>query len=444
MGNRKCKERSEISDEAVLSHEERHCLQRMFKSLCHDHSACSKEDLREHWQHSMERGLLTLFEDYFFKSDPEKSIYYDTFISLFVKLAKDPCDEKVKFMVSLLKQNSSDGALTVSNITEYVKDIISSYIIILTVMDHIMLKSWMTLGTEISDSKLVLMAQSLCQNLEKEENVEEGIARWFGLCSQFQKLQTSFLYHLYHIPQEGMTHGDESAEYCLFPLCKGVPPQHKLVFPSVLKVPDVLFVNTLLPSAMQHQWRFCFSTGIHGESFAKMLGLIVDKGPTVIIIKDKNGNVFGGFASENWTVGPNFQGDEKSFLFSLYPEMRVFESTGYNSHYQYLSVQQQTLPNGLGMGGQFEYFGIWLDAEFGKGHCSETCTTYRNYKMLSATKHFEVDHVEVWGVGPEFEKKDTEGERPSIRERDLEAKAMLQLAGKTLHSEGMDDNADEA
>lgn len=175
-------------------------------------------------------------------------------------------------------------------------------------MEHVVLKSWMTLGTDISDLKLMLMAQSLCQNLEKEENIEEGIARWFGLCSQFQKLQTSFLYHLYNVPQERMTHGDETAEYCLFPLCKGVPPQYKQVFPSVLKVPDVLFVNTSLPSAMQHQWRFCFSTGIHGESFAKMLGLIVDKGPTVIIVKDKNGNIFGGFASENWTVGPNFQG----------------------------------------------------------------------------------------------------------------------------------------
>lgn len=61
-----------------------------------------------------------------------------------------------------------------------------------------------------------------------------------------------------------------------------------------------------------------------------------------------------------------------------------------------------------GLGGQFEYFGIWLDAEFGKGHCSETCTTYRNYKMLSATKYFEIDLVEVWAVGPEFERKDTE------------------------------------
>jgi hypothetical protein len=66
----------------------------------------------------MDRGLFTLFEDYFFKSDPERSIRYDTFISLFVKLAKVPCDEKVKFIVSLLKQNSSDGPLTINNIIE--------------------------------------------------------------------------------------------------------------------------------------------------------------------------------------------------------------------------------------------------------------------------------------------------------------------------------------
>jgi hypothetical protein len=91
-------------------------------------------------------------------------------------------------------------------------------------------------------------------------------------------------------------------------MCKGVPPQHKQVFSSVLKITDVLFLNLLLPSAVQQQWRFCFSTGIHGESFAKMLGLIVDKGPTVIIVRDKENNVFGGYASENWTVGPNFRG----------------------------------------------------------------------------------------------------------------------------------------
>ena len=51
-----------------------------------------------------------------------------------------------------------------------------------------------------------------------------------------------------------------------------------------------------------------------------------------------------------------------------------------------------------GMGGQFEYFGFWLDADFGKGHSSESCTTYKNYKMLSSRKDFDIDHVEVWSV----------------------------------------------
>jgi hypothetical protein len=66
----------------------------------------------------MDKGLLTLFENYFFKNDSGSSVHYDTFVSLFVKLAKDPCDEKIKFMVMLLKQNSTDGVLTVSNVME--------------------------------------------------------------------------------------------------------------------------------------------------------------------------------------------------------------------------------------------------------------------------------------------------------------------------------------
>jgi hypothetical protein len=73
-----------------------------------------------------------------------------------------------------------------------------------------------------------------------------------------------------------------------------------------LKIPDVLFLN-LLPSAVQHQWKLCFSAGIHGERFAKILGLIAHKEPTVIIVRDKERNVFGGYASENRTIGPNFR-----------------------------------------------------------------------------------------------------------------------------------------
>lgn len=51
------------------------------------------------------------------------------------------------------------------------------------------------------------------------------------------------------------------------------------------------------------------------------------------------------------------------------------------------------------MGGQFNYWGLWLDSEYGKGECSETCTTFRNYVQLGVNKNFTIRNIEVWAVG---------------------------------------------
>ena len=52
------------------------------------------------------------------------------------------------------------------------------------------------------------------------------------------------------------------------------------------------------------------------------------------------------------------------------------------------------------MGGQLDYFGLWLSADFGKGHskAKPKCTTYASPR-LSAQEEFEVDVLELWGVG---------------------------------------------
>lgn len=78
-----------------------------------------------------------------------------------------------------------------------------------------------------------------------------------------------------------------------------------------------------------------------------ILGRIVNQGPSVLIVEDSSGYIFGGFAPANWELCPKFYGDNSSFLFTLAPRMRVFPSTGYNQHFQYLNLHQQTLPNGL-------------------------------------------------------------------------------------------------
>lgn len=59
------------------------------------------------------------------------------------------------------------------------------------------------------------------------------------------------------------------------------------------------------------------------------------------------------------------------------------------------------------MGGQLEYFGFWVDAEYGKGKCSPSCTTY-NSPQLSSSPEFLIDRIEVWAVGPEPVKDEEE------------------------------------
>lgn len=59
---------------------------------------------------------------------------------------------------------------------------------------------------------------------------------------------------------------------------------------------------------MQSEWSLLFSTRIHGLSFTSMLGKITNKGPTVIIVEDTKQNIFGGFASDGWRLGPKFFG----------------------------------------------------------------------------------------------------------------------------------------
>lgn len=46
------------------------------------------------------------------------------------------------------------------------------------------------------------------------------------------------------------------------------------------------------------------------------------------------------------------------------------------------------------MGGQFDFFGLWIDSEYGKGRCAPSCSSYTS-PQLSKEEHFEIEHMEV-------------------------------------------------
>uniref|UniRef100_A0A3P9MUY1 MTOR-associated protein MEAK7 n=1 Tax=Poecilia reticulata TaxID=8081 RepID=A0A3P9MUY1_POERE len=207
----------------------------------------------------------------------------------------------------------------------------------------------------------------------------------------------------------------------------------------LLDVPTLMFLAPQLPDGCSAPWRLVFSTQLHGESFTKMAAALQHHGPTLLLLRDSRGHVFGGFASTAWEHKPQFQGDSRCFLFSVFPTLRVYTATGYNKHFMYLNQHQQTMPNGLGMGGQHDYFGLWLDSDFGRGHsrARPKCTTYGN-PQLSADEDFVLDAVEVWAVGKPPGEEEEEGKR-SILKVNPEVQAMMELTGKTLHSEGFNE-----
>ena len=52
------------------------------------------------------------------------------------------------------------------------------------------------------------------------------------------------------------------------------------------------------------------------------------------------------------------------------------------------------------MGGQFEYFGLYLDTDYGNGRSGADCTTF-NSPQLSGKPSFSFTEIEIWGIGPD-------------------------------------------
>ncbi|KAL0167792.1 hypothetical protein M9458_036014 [Cirrhinus mrigala] len=90
------------------------------------------------------------------------------------------------------------------------------------------------------------------------------------------------------------------------------------------------------------------------------------------------------------------------------------------------------------MGGQHGYFGLWLDCDFGQGHsrARPRCTTYGS-PQLSGDEDFKLDTVEVWGLGQPPKEQEQDEKKKSVLDADPEVQAMMEMTGKTLHSQGL-------
>lgn len=99
------------------------------------------------------------------------------------------------------------------------------------------------------------------------------------------------------------------------------------------------FWQIQLSSGLSFQFlSFCYySLWIGLELVTVGLNCRNDEGPTILVIKDKEGYIYGGYASQPWEKHGDFYGDLKSFLFQMYPKASIFRPTGANHNVQWVS-----------------------------------------------------------------------------------------------------------
>ncbi len=110
------------------------------------------------------------------------------------------------------------------------------------------------------------------------------------------------------------------------------------------------------PLMRLREWEVIFGINTDGVSLHTFYNNTRKYNPTIILVKDTHGRVFGGFASEQWHQSKHFYGTGESFLFSFRKSgtLDVFRWTAANDMIMLSDMER------LALGGGYDScLGIW-------------------------------------------------------------------------------------
>ncbi|RLN57653.1 hypothetical protein BBJ29_000382 [Phytophthora kernoviae] len=163
---------------------------------------------------------------------------------------------------------------------------------------------------------------------------------------------------------------------------------------SILSLEHIAYIDHALPITSQLcRWFRIYSMEVNGSSLETLLILAKKQTPTLLVVKDSEGNVFGGFASDEWHHAFHYYGTGESFLFTFASPNAAggfvkYQWSRKNSYFMLCSEDSLI----MGGGGNF---GLFLDSDLSSGN-SGACETF-NSPPLTMSQEFACVHVELWG-----------------------------------------------
>jgi hypothetical protein len=171
------------------------------------------------------------------------------------------------------------------------------------------------------------------------------------------------------------------------------------------KVPDVssilcrLDMSRLIAHAKMRKAELIYDGDNHGWKAADFHKKCDNQGPTLTIVEDTDGNVFGAYTSRSWTGAGAYQTDKDAFIFSLKSptnnKLKIFPV----KHFNYHAVHDKSLS-----GPTFGWCDLSLQANFNlpRGGLTTLGHDYHNdmnnSSYLTGSHQFQVAHLEVFAL----------------------------------------------
>ena len=150
-------------------------------------------------------------------------------------------------------------------------------------------------------------------------------------------------------------------------------------------------LHSYLPYFHQYvSFHKAFSISIDGSALKSLYKKCSGIKNSILVIKDDEGNVFGGYASYEFYPSATFSGSLDNFLFTFYKEDKIYiyRATELNDHYMYCDNEK------ICFGNTDDYFSLCIKNNLLEGY-SKSTSTYKN-KPLNNKEKFIIFKLEVW------------------------------------------------
>ncbi|CAI5745553.1 unnamed protein product [Peronospora destructor] len=214
----------------------------------------------------------------------------------------------------------------------------------------------------------------------------DDFVRWIG--AQFPLLYTIFMSWMARKSFESLT--------------KSSYEMPRLSHRSAILARSHFVALSTVTTSMQTSLSRLYTSLQDGLSFNRLSYHILGySGPTLTVIQDAEGAVFGMFCDTEWKESSRYYGGNGCFLFRMEPEINIYRvsASGSNENYMYLNSKGFALPRGLGIGGSTKKFRLFLSEDLDEhSYTTSQCLSFEPGR-LSSSEQFMVGAIEVWGCG---------------------------------------------